>query len=140
MLHANVLASELSELRKVEKMLVQAKLALEGIVLRLRTVSELGDIITVLAPAAGVIKNIQSGMVGVFPSANKELENIGTLLTEFVSSANQTTGLPVNVETANEEAEKILNEAASIAEQRIKEKLPEVITETEAKEKAELKT
>jgi len=88
-----------------------------------------------LPPAAGVIKNIQSGMVGVFPSANKELENIGTLLTEIVSSANQTTGLPVNVETANEEAEKILNEAASIAEQRIKEKLPEVITEAEAKKK-----
>ncbi len=139
-LRANVLASELAELRKVEKMLMQAKLALEGVAIRLRTVSELGDIITVLAPAAGVIKNIQSGMASVFPSANKELENIGTLLTEIVSSTNQSTGLPINVETANEEAEKILNEAASIAEQRIKEKLPEVITEAQAKEKAELKT
>jgi len=139
-LRANVLANELSELRKVEKMLMQAKLALEGVALRLKTVSELGDIITVLAPAAGVIKNIQSGMASVFPSANKELENIGTLLTEIVTSTNQTTGVPINVETANEEAEKILNEAASIAEQRIKEKLPEVITEAQAKEKAKLKT
>ncbi len=137
-LRANVLASELAELRKTEKMLMQTKLALESISLRLKTVSELGDIITVLAPAASVIKNIRSGITSLFPEANRELENIGTLLTEIVSSTSQTTGLPINVEAANQDAKKILEEAASVAEQRIKQKLPESVAEISIKEKAEL--
>jgi division protein CdvB (Snf7/Vps24/ESCRT-III family) len=139
-LRANVLANELAELRKVEKMLMHSKLALEGVALRLKTVSELGDVVTILAPASGVIKNIQSEMGSVFPAATKELENIGTLLTEIVSSTNQTTGMSVNVETANEEAEKILKEAASAAEQRIKEKFPDITAAISLKEKAKLKT
>ena len=42
--------------------------------------------------------------------------------------AGQTTGLSLNFETANQDAQKILTEAATIAEQRIKEKFPELIT------------
>lgn len=137
-LRANVLASELAELRKTEKMLMQTKLALESISLRLKTVSELGDVITVLAPAANVIKNIRSGITSLFPEANKELENIGSLLTEIASSTSQTTGLPINVEAANQEAKKILEEAESVAEQKIKQKLPESVAEIPIKEKAEL--
>jgi len=139
-LRANILANELAELRKVEKMLMQAKLALEGISLRLKTVSDFGDIITLLAPAANVLKNIESGMANVFPEANRELEDIRKLLTEIVSSSSQTTELPINVEAANEDAEKILKEAALAAEQRIKKELPDVTTEVSVKEKVGLKT
>lgn len=140
MLRANVLANELAELRKVEKMLMQAKLALEGISIRLKTVSELGDIITVLAPAASVLKNIRFGMASIFPEANRELGDIGDLLTEIVSSTSQATGLPINVEAANEDAEKILKEAELVAEQKIEKELPKVTTEVSVKEKAALKT
>jgi division protein CdvB (Snf7/Vps24/ESCRT-III family) len=137
-LRANVLASELAELRKTEKTLMQTKLALESISLRLETISELGEVITVLAPATNVIKNVQSGITNLFPEANRELENIGTLPTEIASSTSQTTGMPINVEAANQEAKKILKEAESAAEQRIRHKLPETATETSVKEKAEL--
>jgi division protein CdvB (Snf7/Vps24/ESCRT-III family) len=57
------------------------------------------------------------------------------LLTEIVSSTSQTNGLPVNFEVA-----KILEEAASVAEQRIKKKLPELSAEASVKEKVKLKT
>jgi len=137
-LRANVLASELAELRKTEKMLMQTKLALESISLRLKTVSELGDVITVLAPAANVIKNVRSGITSLFPEVNRELENVGTLLTEIATSTSQTTGIPINIEAANQDAKKILEEAESIAEQRIKQKLPEGVAEIPVKEKAEL--
>jgi len=139
-LRANVLASELSEIRKVEKMLMHAALALESVSLRLNTVSELGDVVMVLAPAAGVLNNIHSGMAGVFPEAGRELENIGGLLTEIVSSTNQSTGLSMNVETANAEAAKILEEAESAAEQKLKEQLPEVATAFSMREKTSIET
>ena len=133
---ANILASELAEIRKVEKMLMHAKLALESIVMRLNTVSELGDVVMVIAPAANVLNNIRAGMSGVFPEANRELENIGGLLNEIVSSTTQTSGLPVNVDAANAEAEKILEEAERAAEERIKQQLPDVTREVAAKKQA----
>jgi division protein CdvB (Snf7/Vps24/ESCRT-III family) len=139
-MRANVLAGELAEMRKVEKMLTHAELALESVSLRLNTVSELGDIVTVIAPAAGVLNNIRSGMSGVFPEAGRELENIGTLLTDIVSSTNQDTGMKVNIGTASLEAEKILEEAETAAERKLKSQLPEVSTAVSAQEKTIVET
>jgi len=123
---ANVFANELAEIRKMERMIMHARLALEQIVLRLKTVSELGDVVSTLAPAVGVLRGIRSGMSGIFPEAEKELGQIGTLLSGIIIDAGQSTGLTINFETANEDAQKILNEAATVAEQKIKEKFPEL--------------
>jgi division protein CdvB (Snf7/Vps24/ESCRT-III family) len=41
--HANVYANELAEVRKMIKTVTSSKLALEQIVLRLNTITELGD-------------------------------------------------------------------------------------------------
>jgi division protein CdvB (Snf7/Vps24/ESCRT-III family) len=139
-LRANVLADELSEIRKVEKMLMHAALALESVSLRLNTVSELGDVVTVLAPAAGVLNNIHSGMAGIFPETGRELGNIGNLLTEIVSSTNQSSGMPVNIGNASAEAEKILEEAELAAEQKLEEQLPEVATAGSMSEKTSVET
>lgn len=139
-MRANVLAGELSEIRKVEKMLTHAALALESVSLRLNTVSELGDVVTVLAPAAGVLNHIRSGMSGIFPEADRELENIGGLLTEIVSSTNQNSGVPVNIGTASAEAAKILEEAELAAERKLKEQLPEVATAVSMSEKTSMET
>jgi division protein CdvB (Snf7/Vps24/ESCRT-III family) len=139
-MRANVLAGELAEIRKVEKMLMHASLALESVSLRLNTVSELGDIVTVIAPAAGVLNSIRSGMSGVFPEAGRELENIGTLLTDIVSTTHQDTGTPVNVGTASLEAEKILEEAETAAERKLKEQLPEISTAVSTQEKTSIET
>ncbi len=139
-MRANVLAAELAEIRKVEKMLMHASLALESVSLRLNTVSELGDVVTVLAPAAGVLNNIRGGMSSIFPEAGRELENIGTLLTDIVSTTHQEAGVPVNIGTASLEAEKILQEAETTAERKLKEQLPEVSSAISTQEKTGIET
>jgi len=123
---ASVFANELAEVRKMEKMIMHARLALEQIVLRLKTVSELGDIVTTLAPAVGVLRTVRNGMASIFPEAERELGQIGNLLSGIIIDAGQSTGLTINFETANDDAQKILNEAATVAEQKIKEKFPEL--------------
>ena len=125
-MRANVLASELAEIRKVEKMLMHAGLALESVSIRLKTVSELGEVITVLAPAAGVLNSIRGGMSGIFPEAGREIENIGNLLTDIVSTTNQDIERPVDIKSASLEATKILKEAELAASKRLQEQLPEV--------------
>jgi division protein CdvB (Snf7/Vps24/ESCRT-III family) len=123
---ANVFANELAEIRKMEKMIMHARLALEQIVLRLKTVSELGDVVTTLAPAVSVLRSVRNGMSTVFPEAERELGQIGNLLSGIVFDAGQSSGLSIDFESANEDAQKIMNEAATVAEQKIKDKFPEL--------------
>jgi division protein CdvB (Snf7/Vps24/ESCRT-III family) len=123
---ANVFANELAEIRKMEKMIMHARLALEQIVLRLSTVSELGDVVTTLAPAVSVLRSVRTGMASIFPEAERELGSIGNLLNGIIIDAGQSSGLTINFESANEDAQKILTEAATVAEQKIKDKFPEL--------------
>jgi division protein CdvB (Snf7/Vps24/ESCRT-III family) len=123
---ANVFANELAEIRKMERLIMNARLALEQIVLRLRTVSELGDVVSTLGPAVGVLRSVRAGLVSVFPEAESELGEIGNMLSGIMMEAGSGTGMTLNFDNVNEDAGKILNEAATVAEQRIKDKFPEL--------------
>ncbi len=124
--HASVFANELAEIRKMNKMVTQAKLALEQIVLRLNTITELGDIVVTLTPAMAVIRNVKQGLVGVLPEAESEIGEISGLLSSILVDAGTVGGYSLNFEAANEDAEKILAEASAVAEQRMKDKFPEI--------------
>ncbi len=126
--HASVYANELAEVRKMTKMVTSSKLALEQIVLRLNTVSELGDIVVTLAPAMGVIRSVKSGIISVLPEAEREINEISGLLSSILVDAGQTSGSTLNFEAANEDSERILAEASAVAEQRMKEKFPDLPT------------
>jgi division protein CdvB (Snf7/Vps24/ESCRT-III family) len=65
-------------------------------------------------------------MASIFPEAERELGQIGNLLNGIIIDAGQSTGLTINFENANEDAQKILTEAATVAEQKIKEKFPDL--------------
>ena len=123
---ANVFANELAEIRKMERLIINARLALEQIVLRLRTVSELGDVVSTLGPAVGVLRTVRTGLASVFPEAENELGEIGNLLSGIMIEAGQSSGMTLNFDAVNEDAQKILSEAATVAEQKIKEKFPEL--------------
>ena len=124
--HASVYANELAEIRKMNKMVTQAKLALEQIVLRLNTVTELGDIVVTLTPAMAVMRNVKQGLAGVMPEAEGEIGEISGLLSSILVDAGTVGGYSLNFEAANEDAERILSEASAVAEQRMKEKFPEI--------------
>jgi len=123
---ANVFANELAELRKMANVMMNAQLALERVVLRLRTVSQLGNVVVNLAPAIEVLQNVRTGISGVLPNAEKELEQVGTMLNDIIIEAGHTTGLAPDFEVASEDAQQILKEAAVVAEQRMREKFPEL--------------
>jgi division protein CdvB (Snf7/Vps24/ESCRT-III family) len=125
---ANIYANELGEIRKVEKMLIQESLALESVSMRLRTVSEVGDLVTILGPAASVLNTVRSGMSDILPQASQELESLGSLLGEICTQTSQSSDSPVNIGAANEDALAILQEAEVAAEQRVRDQFPDVGT------------
>jgi len=128
MQRAKVYANELAEIRKMTNFMMNAELALERVALRLRTVTQLGNVTAALAPVGKVLQSIRSGVAGIFPGAEREFNEIGILLDEIMIEASQTTGMTPDFETASEEAQKILDEAAIVAEQRMREKFPELPT------------
>ena len=127
--HATIFANELAEIRKMNRMVTQAQLALEQIVMRLNTVQDLGDIVVTLAPAMSVMRNVKTGLGSVLPQAEQEFGEVSNLLSGLLVDAGQVGNYTVNFETANEDAEKIVAEASAVAEQRIKDTLPELPSE-----------
>ena len=124
--HAAVYANELSEVRKMGKMVTSAQLALEQISLRLGTITDLGEIATTLAPAVSVIRSMKDTLSIALPDADREIGEISGLLSSVLVDASATGGLSLNFDAANEDAQKVLEEAAAVAELRMKESFPEI--------------
>lgn len=77
---AKIYANELAEVRKMQKMIFSAKLALEQISLRMRTVTELGDVAATLMPVVSVIGELKQGIASINPETERGLNDIGELI------------------------------------------------------------
>jgi division protein CdvB (Snf7/Vps24/ESCRT-III family) len=128
-IRAKVYANELAEIRKSKKQIIGTRLALEQISLRLSTVSEFGDVINILSPTVDVLQNIGRGLSKTLPEAGKDLGQIGDLLNGIIADSTQGAGLEIDFEAPNYDAKNILSQAAEVAEQNIKQKLPETPTD-----------
>src|SRR5215210_4989815 len=127
--YAKILSNELSQIRKMNKMITSAKLALEQIQLRLNTITELGDVIVTLSPAMSVIKNIQGGLTSMMPEAGQSFGKITDILNGIMNESGQipqATEMTGNTNAISEDAMKIIEEASAIVEQNMKDKFPDL--------------
>ena len=122
---SKVLASELVELRKVTKILGNARMGLEQIELRLTTFHDLGDTVVAIMPTVGLMNGLKGSISKFMPGADDELGRMNEMLSGLMadSFAGSNSTFSVN-ETTNSESEKILQEASAVAEQQASEKLP----------------
>jgi division protein CdvB (Snf7/Vps24/ESCRT-III family) len=120
-------SNELAEVKKMTKIVTQSKIALEQITIRLQTVTDFGDFTAVLAPAIGVVKNVRMSLATALPDAQGALGDIGTELSTMMTDVGGLSGTSFFTGTeTSEESEKIMAEAAAIAEKRMGENFPEV--------------
>ena len=126
---SKVLSNELVEVRKVNKIMTNAKMGLERIELRLTTFHDLGDTVTTLMPTIGLMNGLKSSLVKFMPGADQEIgrmtEMLGGLMTETFSSSGSSFGVE---ESTNAESDSILAEAAAVAESQSGEQFPSVPT------------
>jgi len=134
---ATVYANEIVELRKTINLMSNARLALERVALRLNTITHLGNAAAVIAPALEILKDVRSNIAGVMPSAEHELNAIMMMLDEIMIESGQVTGVGLGLEPTSEEAQKILEEAALVVEERMKEKFPELVASKAAEAERE---
>ncbi|MEM3716608.1 MAG: Snf7 family protein [Candidatus Bathyarchaeia archaeon] len=137
MKRAAMYANELAELRKTINLMLNAKLALERVSLRLNTITFIGNVAAAIAPAIEILKDVRSGVAGVIPGAEREIDAIVNLLDEVMIESGHISGVGLGLEATSEEAQKILEEAALVAEERAKEKFPELLASKPAEAERE---
>jgi division protein CdvB (Snf7/Vps24/ESCRT-III family) len=138
-LRAKIYANEVAELRKITGLILRSQLALEQVSLRLETIRDFGNLASVIAPVTRVVGVLRSQLSGFMPQIGSELGEISENLQTMISEAGITVQSGFEVEASNE-AQKILGEAAIVAEQKMKEKLPEIPVQIQAlREKVQLR-
>ena len=129
-LRAKIYAAECAEVRKVASLILRSQLALEQVHLRLQTIQEFGDIAAVVAPVSKVVNTVRGQLLGVMPQVSYELSEVNETLNSIMIDAGVAVSGGFEVE-ASGEAQNILREAYTVAEQRMKEKFPEIPTAAE---------
>ena len=128
---SKVLGNELAEIRKVTKILSSARIALEQIELRLTTCSDLGDTVVAMMPTMGLMKNLKSSLGKIMPGAEQEIGQMAEMLGGFMTESFSGDAAFGVDETTNAESEKILKEAAAVAENSTNQMFPSVPTDTQ---------
>jgi division protein CdvB (Snf7/Vps24/ESCRT-III family) len=128
--YGKLLSGELSQVRKMIKMIDSAKVAFEQLQLRLNTMTELGDVVVTLSPAMNAIKGIQGGLSSMMPQADQSFGQISDLLGNIMTGSSQmpttTAALDSSSIKLDEEAIDILQEATSLVEENTRDKLPDL--------------
>lgn len=123
---SRVLSNELAEIRKVTKMLGNARMALEQVQLRLTTIHDLGDAMIAIGPAMSTMKGLKSSLGRFMPEADSELNAMTQTLNGLMMDSLAGGDFNVDTEASTEETEKILQEASAVAEQQIGDRFPSV--------------
>ena len=127
---SKVLSSELAEVRKVSRMLGNARTSLEQVQLRLSTIHDLGDAMVSIGPAMSTMKGLKSSLSSFMPEADSELNSMTETLSGLMVDSLSDNTFTMESEAVNAETDAILQEASAVAEQQTDEKFPSIPTTT----------
>jgi len=128
---SRVLSSELAEVRKVSRVLGNARNSLEQVQLRLTTIHDLGDAMIAIGPAMSTMKELKPTMRKFMPEADSELNTMTeTLNGLMVDSLSGGDSFEMQDSAMTEETNSILQEAEAVASQQTDEKFPSIPTMT----------
>lgn len=122
---AAICANELSEVRKVLKMVMHCQLALERITLRLETIKEVTEIMADLKPALRSLHALTRTMVNIMPDVAGELQKVNDSISETlaVTRFDSTDAIP-QLAGKTEAGQEILKEVSAVLEKKLSDELP----------------
>lgn len=123
---ATMYANESAEIRKMIMMTLRSQLALEQVKLRLEGIKDFGEHAYLMSSVVGVVDGIKSQLVNILPEMSNELSDMGETLQTMIDEIGDTTQQSFDTSTPTEEGNRILEEATTVAEQKMKETLPEI--------------
>jgi division protein CdvB (Snf7/Vps24/ESCRT-III family) len=122
---ATIYANEIAEIRKVLSVLQHTQLAVERAILRLDTLKVMSPTLESIEEAFGDVKNALGLVTTIMPSITPEISQLTNVVDEILEGTQFNLDMPTPIVTADPTAEAIIQEAASIAEQELKARMPE---------------
>lgn len=123
---ASMYANECAELRKMAKVVLHSELALEQVTLRLEAVNEFGTLAATMMPVANVVRTLKTQLEGVMPEVSLELAEVNDTLEGLAVEVGEATETSFDTTSSTAESQQILQEANTVAEQKMKERFPEL--------------
>ena len=119
--HTKILSVELDQLRKNQRTLNQARIALEQVSMRTSTIHVLSEIMKTLEPAMNPVKGLKSDFEILVPCTDTELDYMQMLTNSILSDSNQNNeidiiGMNIVELSENDDIGHIINEASEVAE------------------------
>jgi division protein CdvB (Snf7/Vps24/ESCRT-III family) len=122
---ATVYANEIAEIRKVLTFTQHTQLTVERAILRLDTLKVVSPTLESLEGAFSDVKNALGLVANVMPSITPEMSRLTSVVDEILTGTQFTLDEYTPAVVLDESAETILHEAADIAEQELKTRIPE---------------
>ena len=123
---ANVMANELSAIRRLRKNTQNASLALEVVAIRFSTMTEFSMMMDTINPTVEMLTDIQKDLSKVVPSATDVLSQVHSISSDvLVNSDINVSGEKIS-SVVDKDALLILNDVQNNLEDEAKEKLPEI--------------
>jgi division protein CdvB (Snf7/Vps24/ESCRT-III family) len=122
---ATVYANEIAEIRKVLTFTQHTQLTVERAILRLDTLKVVSPTLESLEGAFSDVKNALGLVANIMPSITPEMSRLTSVVDEILTGTQFTLDEYTPAVVLDESAETILHEAADIAEQDLKTRIPE---------------
>ncbi|MEM4969750.1 MAG: Snf7 family protein [Sulfolobales archaeon] len=129
---ARIVAGEVSQIRSVLRHMTALRYIIEGIALKIENYLAIGQAIESLGSAVAALREIKGVFKGLIPTMELEVQMIENGLKELIMESGEYTAPSTWYSPqATQEAKKVLEEAYTIAEKRLREIFPQVSREGE---------
>lgn len=123
---ATLYANECVQLRKLAKTALSSQICLEQALLRLETIEQFGDMVQGMNQVKGIIGLVRTELEGRLPELSTGLGDVEDSLAGLTLDVGEAVDIEGASVVASDESARILKEADLMAEQKMKEKFPEI--------------
>lgn len=123
---ATLFANECVEIRKLVRTSITSQICLEQALLRLETVEQFGDMVHTMGSVKGIIGAVRGELEGRLPQISTSLGDVEDSLANLTMEVGEAVDSQGTYIPASDEAARVLKEADLMAEQKMKEKFPEI--------------
>jgi division protein CdvB (Snf7/Vps24/ESCRT-III family) len=123
---ATLYANECVQIRKLIKTSFSSQISLEQVLLRLETIEQFGDMIHSVGSVKGILTTVRGELEGKLPEISTGINDVEDSLENLTMEIGESVDYDGNYVLPSDESAKILKEADLMAEQKMKEKFPEI--------------
>lgn len=120
--HADMLANELVVIRRVSKLVSDLRIIYETLIIRIGTADDYRELLKAISPAVGSLKEVRKDLDVIVPEAKATFTKMSDMFSSTLVMLNLVN--EPNTHRATDDALEILEEASSVAEEKLKRKIP----------------